>query len=228
MSRPSISACLITQDRAPLLPRLLANVAPAVDEIVALDGGSKDESPSILRAHPKVRFAERRFDDIASQKNHAISLARSDWVLMIDTDELLADSLKAALPSLVKACRARWFKFPRYWIAAMDPPRYVRAEGLYPDHCLRLFRNEPFWRYEPSRTLHEHFPREGRGPGKKLRGEGHIFHLDFLLNDRAARERKVRRYNEIRPDLVGVNEMYLYEDRPHEIKVCEEPWPAER
>ena len=225
-SRPTISACVVTQDRAPLLPRLLANLAPAVDEIVVVDGGSRDDSLEILRAHPAVRCGVRAFDNITRQKNHAISLARGDWVLVVDTDELLSDSLRAALPGLVRACRKRWYKLPRYWIAAEDPPRYVRAEPLYPDFQLRLFKNLPFFRYSDDRALHEHFPKEGRGPGAKIRGTCHIFHLDFLLHDRARREAKVARYDALDPRARDVNAMYLWEDRPHELRACEEPWPS--
>jgi len=223
--RPRLSVCLVTQDQAHLLPRLLGNIAPVADEIVAVDGGSKDGTEDVLRSHPKVRYERRRFDTITRQKNHAIALARGEWVLIVDSDELLSDSLRAALPELVRSCRKRWFKFPRYWLATGAPPRYVRADGLYPDHQLRLFRNAPIFRYTDERPVHHRFPREGRGPGVKLRGTAHIFHLDFLLNDRARREAKVARYDALDPAARETNHLYLWEDLPHEVRPCEEPWP---
>jgi glycosyltransferase involved in cell wall biosynthesis len=223
---PSLTVALVTQDQEALLPRLLENVAPIADEIVAVDGGSRDATPDILRAHPKVRYERRPFDTISRQKNHAISLARSDWVLVVDSDELLSDSLRTAVPSLLRACRKRWYKLPRYWIAALDPPRYVHADGLYPDFQLRLFQRLPVFRYTEDRAVHEHFPKEGRGPGAKLRGTCHIFHLDFLLNDRSKREAKVARYDALGPDRRETNRLYLFEDLPHEIRPCAEPWPS--
>ncbi|MBX3465403.1 MAG: glycosyltransferase family 2 protein [Planctomycetes bacterium] len=224
MSRPTLSVVVVTQDRAALLPRFLANVAPVADEIVAVDGGSKDATADVLQAHPKVRYARRDFDTFPRQKNHAISLATSDWVLVLDSDELLSAELRQALPNLLHACRKRWYKLPRYWLVSLDPPRYVHADALYPDHQLRLFRNAPFWRYEEQRVpLHERFPRDGRGPGKKLR-RGHILHLDFMLNDRATREAKVARYEQVWPGH-SANRAYLWEDLPHEMRACAEGLP---
>lgn len=224
MAKQTLSVCLVTQDQERLLPRLLENVAPVADEIVAVDGGSRDATAAILRAHPKVRYEHRPFDTITRQKNHAISLARCDWVLVIDSDELLSDSLRDALPSLIGACRRRWYKLPRYWLISEDPPRYVHADALYPDFQLRLFKNLPLFRYGEGQPVHHHFPRDGRGPGKKLRGWGHLFHLDFVLNDRAAREAKVARYEQVCPDH-SANRAYLWEDLPHEVRECKERLP---
>ena len=222
MSVPRLSVCLVTMDRAALLPGLLANVEGIADEIVVLDGGSRDESREVAAAHPKVRLSERPFDNAAAQKNHAIGLARGDWVLIVDTDELLGDRLRARIPALIRHPRRRWYKFARYWVTGTEPLVHVRTERLYPDWQLRLFRNDPFFRYEPGRPVHHRFPREGRGTGRRVRG-AHIFHFDFLLCDRAARERKVARYQALSPASATTNRMYLYEDVPHRIRRCREP-----
>lgn len=219
--RPTISVCVITQDQEKLLPGLLANVARVADEIVVVDGGSRDRTPEIAAREPKVKLVHRSFDDHATQKNHAIDQAGCDWVLIVDTDERLGERLIDRIPVLVTHPRRRWYKFPRYWVVEERPYRYVRSPDHYPDWQLRLFRNEPFFRYEAKKRVHHRFPRQGRGAGKKVRGS-HIFHLDFLLNDRAAREAKVARYTAIAPESASVHAMYLYEDQPHQIRDCRE------
>jgi glycosyltransferase involved in cell wall biosynthesis len=208
-------------DYAPLLPRLLANVQALADEIVLVDGGSEDRTVEVAERHPKVQLHRRPFDDAARQKNHAIGKARGDWVLIVDTDELLGDRLRRRIPGLLRHRRRRWFKFPRYWLAATDPLRYVAAPLLYPDWQLRLFRNLPFFRYEEGRPVHHRFPRRGRGPGARVR-RSHIFHLDFLLRDRPSREEKVARYGRKSPGSAETNRMYLYEDLPHRLRRCRE------
>ena len=104
----------------------------------------------------------------------------------------------------------------------VKPFRYVRSDKHYPDYQLRLFRNLPFFRYTDRSPIHGHFPREGRGRGRKLRG-CHLFHFDFLLNGRRRRRAKVRRYSTADPATAGTSAMYLWEEMPHRIRRCKEP-----
>jgi glycosyltransferase involved in cell wall biosynthesis len=220
---PSLSVCCIVQNNESLLPRMLRNVEPVADEIVAVDGGSTDSTVQILESHPKVRCLRRPFDSFPSQKNAAIEAAQGDWVLFIDSDELLSDTLSRMLPGLIRNRFLRWYKFPRYWLLSETPPTYVVADKLYPDYQLRLFRNLPFFRYEADRTVHERFPREGRGWGRKLR-KGHLIHLAFLTMSRADRERKAASYSGTNPEAHSTNRMYLWEELDHRIGSCSETW----
>lgn len=208
---------------AHFLPAVLKNVEPLTHEIVVVDSFSTDGTQELLREHPKVKMFQRRFaGDFGGQKNFAISQATGDWVLIIDSDELLGERLRARIPRLIQSRSYTHFKFPRYWLVASQPYRHVRSAAHYPDFQLRLFRNLPFFRYEPTKVVHTHFPREGRGPGKKVRRH-HIFHFDFMLKDRTTREEKFRRYAELEPSSRKTSTMYLYEDCVHKIKVCREP-----
>lgn len=223
MARPTLSVCVTSFDRVALLPRLLDNLAGVGDELVVLDTDSTDGSAELLAADPRVRLVQRPFDGHYGRlKNAVLYEARCEWILLVDSDELLGDTLRVRLPKLV---RSRWFshyKLPRYWLApGPGPLRHVHADGLYPDWQLRLFRNQPPFRYPDSAAVHEHFPREGRGRGRKLAG-CHLFHLDFLLNDRAAREAKVAHYGTGSAEAALTSRVYLWEDRPHELRRCRE------
>jgi len=220
---PTLSVCCIVQNNEALLPRFLANVERIADEIVAVDGGSTDATLEILRSNSRVRVVERPFDGFTNQKNAAIDAARGDWVLMLDSDELVSDVMATALPRLLRSRFRRWYKFPRYWLASEDPPMYVNSAKLYPDFQLRLFRNLPFFRYEAGRPVHERFPKRGRGWGRKLR-KGHVVHLAFLTMSREDRERKAAAYSALNPSQESTNMMYLREDSRHSIEPCHETW----
>jgi glycosyltransferase involved in cell wall biosynthesis len=75
-----------------------------VDDIVVVDGGSKDDSVSAATA-AGARVYVRAFDnDFAAQRNYGLSQLREcDWVLRFDDDERvgrgLAEMLQAALSS---------------------------------------------------------------------------------------------------------------------------------
>ncbi|HEY3131644.1 MAG TPA: glycosyltransferase family 2 protein [Acidobacteriota bacterium] len=221
MQRPSLSALVLAQDAAGFLPRVLANLRPLADEIIVLDGGSSDSTPEIAASEPKARLFYRFFEgDFAAQKNFGIEQCGADWVLVVDADELLSDTLRAQVPALIRSRRARWYKFPRYWVLADENPlRYIQSPLHYPDYQLRLFRNEPAFRYVPGHPVHQRFPREGRGPGKRLR-RGHIIHFAFALAGRADRESRVTRYTQQYSASSATNRIYLYEDYPHRVLPC--------
>jgi glycosyltransferase involved in cell wall biosynthesis len=215
VSKPlRLSAVVVAQDNERTIGPVLRQLAGLADEVVLVDGGSRDRTPEVALACPGLRFHHRPFDgSIARQKNFALDQALGEWVLLLDSDELLCDRALAAVPRLVRHPWNRWYKFPRLWLVEEDGrTRHAVSRLHYPDFQLRLFRNDPVFRYDLARSpIHHNFPKEGRGPGRKLRRE-HILHFDFLLNDRAAREAKVARYAAADPDSMNTHRMYLWED----------------
>jgi glycosyltransferase involved in cell wall biosynthesis len=208
---------------AHFLPYVLASVEDLADEIVVVDSFSSDCTREFLSSRPKVRLFQRTFvGHFGDQKNFAISQATGDWVLILDSDEILGDRLREHIPSLIRSRRRRYYKVPRYWILEGPPWHYVRSPVHYPDFQLRLFRNEPFFRYSKEKVVHTHFPRVGRGNGKKLPG-CHLFHFDFVLKDRQARWEKYERYVALEPGSRKTSRMYLFEDFDYRKVRCKEP-----
>lgn len=221
--KPTLSVLILAQNVEQLLPAVFANVRALADEIVVVDGGSLDGTVGVAQQEPKVRLFDRKFQgDFAAQKNYGLERCRGQWVLVVDADELLSDTLRTRIPRLIRSRRRRWYKMPRYWVVSQTPPfHHVRSPMHYPDHQLRLFRNEAPFRYCSDRPVHEHFPREGRGCGKRL-GGGHIFHFAFALTSRAQRQARAARYTGLFVASAGTNQIYLYEDHSHEILPCRE------
>jgi glycosyltransferase involved in cell wall biosynthesis len=219
----TLSVAIVTQNFAHFLPRAIGSVHEIADEVVVVDGGSQDATEAVVRSFARARYVRREFTgDIGAQKNFAFAQCEKDWVFAIDSDELLGPIGRDVVRRAIESRRARWYKLPRYWLASERPLCYVEDRMLYPDWQLRLFRNDPFFRYTEERRIHHRFPKEGRGPGRKL-PFGHIFHFDLLFNDRARREAKVARYLGLAPGEGETHRSYLYEDRPHRILPCAEP-----
>ena len=218
-----LSVCVITQDSAHCIARTLKSVEPICDEIIVVDGGSKDETADIVKSFEKVRYYLRPWNgNYIEQKNWAISKAHGDWVLSIDTDEIVGEHIKQNISRHMKSNRHNSYIFPRYWLCSESPLLYVDAKNLYPDYQQRLFRNIPKFRYTKDRTIHHKFPKGLQGRGKKAK-DSHLFHFAFLHRDRSKRENIVKTRKKMEPLTDRINRsQYLFEDRPHRIRRCKE------
>ena len=99
MSTRDIYPVLITRDAAATIERTLASLA-AFPEVVVYDNGSTDETIERCRRFANVRVETGDFFGYGKTKNHAVSLARGDWVLSIDADEYVSEALLAELETL--------------------------------------------------------------------------------------------------------------------------------
>ena len=120
----------------------LASVAPFADEILVVDSGSTDDTPEIARRHG-ARVESKEWLGFGRQKQYAVSIARNDWVLCLDTDERVSEELAASIRDSFSTPRykayrvARRNRFLGRWLA--------HGEG-YPDWTLRMFhRTSASW-----------------------------------------------------------------------------------
>ncbi len=220
---PRLSVTVVTQDQAAALTGLLANVESFAHEIVVVDGGSRDETEAVARAHPLVRYVRRPWDGhFGRQKNASFEHATGDWILHLDTDERVGEKLRERLPELM-AARHDFYRVPMYWLAQEEPLVYVSTPKHYPCEVPRLFRNEPEFRYEETgHPVHVTFPKAIRRRMKKIKG-AHIFHYVLAWLSREELRAKVARYEAAEPGSGETNAAYyLYWERPHELKACRE------
>ena len=84
-----LSLSMLMRDEAERLAACLASVADFVDEMVIVDTGSKDDSVAIAERCGATVHQLPWPGDFAPARNHALSLCRGDWVLVLDADEQL-------------------------------------------------------------------------------------------------------------------------------------------
>ncbi len=80
------------------------NIAHAIqsalfaDEIIIIDSFSTDKTKEIcLGFGNKIKFFEKSFLGYGQQKNFAASLAKGEWILNIDSDEVISEELKSQI-----------------------------------------------------------------------------------------------------------------------------------
>jgi len=78
---------MIVRNEEKNLPRVLRSVEGLVDEIVIVDTGSTDRTVEVaISSGARVEhFAW--CDDFSAARNHALSFAREDWILVLDADD---------------------------------------------------------------------------------------------------------------------------------------------
>jgi hypothetical protein len=182
-----LSATVIAQDEEGALPGCLASLRGFCDEIVVVDGGSRDKTREVASA-AGARLLERPFDDYARQHEFARAEARGEWVLSIDADERASPELWRELGVLGDPFDG---ELSAYSLPFKNHFRgvWLRHGGFWPDRHVRLFRREAC-RYDLSRPVHEKLIVDGRV------GALHAPVLHFTYGSLAHCLAKMERYGE--------------------------------
>lgn len=115
------------------------------------------------------------------------------WMLHLAADEIPSAALAAQVAETIAAGDVTHALFPRRWLYP-DADSYLAQWPWRPDYQPRLLRNDPALLRFPAKL---HDPVRAVGPYRHLRAP--IYHANLLLQDVASRERKVARYEAIRP-----------------------------
>ncbi|MDO5969973.1 glycosyltransferase family 2 protein [Flavivirga aquimarina] len=131
-----ISGVIITFNEEEHLEKCLKSLVGVVDEIVVVDSFSTDKTLEICKAH-NVVLIQNKFEGYIEQKNYAISQAKYDYILSLDGDEALSDTLKE---SILKV-KEHWV-FDGYYCNRLNNycGQWIKHSDWYPDKKLRLFK----------------------------------------------------------------------------------------
>lgn len=133
-----ISAVVHTYNEEENIGRCLASLAWA-DERIVVDMGSTDSTAKLAKKykasvlhHPYTGFVE-------PARNFGIEHAQGDWVLIVDADEEVPQTLAAFLQRSTSDRQADYFRIPRKTIIF---DRWIKHTGWWPDYQIRFFRKD--------------------------------------------------------------------------------------
>lgn len=89
--QPTLSLCMIVKNEEENLGKCLSLARPHVDEIVIVDTGSTDRTLEIARQYADVLDEIEWPGSFSVARNHSLSLAKSDYILILDGDEYIED-----------------------------------------------------------------------------------------------------------------------------------------
>jgi tetratricopeptide (TPR) repeat protein len=182
-----LSLCMIVRDEQEMLPRCLAAVAEAVDEIVIVDTGSTDATIEIARSFGARVIEHGWTGSFAQARNVSFDAAGGDWLMYLDADELLVREDAALLRSLTgRTWREAFYLSETNYTG--DP-----EDGTAVTHnALRVFRNRPEYRFEG--RLHEQIAQRLPGylPERLEATSVRVEHYGYLGVVRDSREKSRR------------------------------------
>lgn len=105
------------------------------DEVLICDTGSEDSTLDIAKRFSNVTIVQRPFIGFGPTHNVASSLAKHDWILSIDSDEVVSMALANEIQAL-SLSRDSVYSFPRH---NEYNGKWIRWCGWHPDRQIRLY-----------------------------------------------------------------------------------------
>lgn len=137
MDKKKISFAIIAHNEADKIIRTIESILWA-DEIVVVNCGSNDNTEQILSDYKSVKIINiENNPNLDISKNISISSCTCDWIFSLDADEVVSDSLKVEIISILsKESQYSGYYIPRVNYFLGSPLKYSMN---YPDYVLRLF-----------------------------------------------------------------------------------------
>ena len=140
------------------------------DEIIVVNNSSTDKTLEIAKKYTSNIFNRKNNMMLNVNKNFGFTKAKSDWILCLDSDEIVMPELAKEIKKVIQKS-----KIDGYWIPRKNIifGKWIEHTGWYPDYQLRLIRNGKG--KFPEKHVHEMI--EVKGETRKLKG--HLLHYNY-------------------------------------------------
>lgn len=109
----SLSAVVLSCNSEKKIANCLASLANWADEIILVDGASQDRTLEIAKSF-KVRIYSHSFlGSFAEERNFGTQKAKGEWILQLDSDEVVSDNFKKKCEQVLPDTECVAFKFRR-------------------------------------------------------------------------------------------------------------------
>lgn len=130
-----LSAVIITLNEERNIRRCIESLQGVADEIIVVDSYSTDNTRIIVESLG-ARFVEHPFEGHIQQKNFALTCAQHEWILSLDADEALDNTLRASILEVKQSGKGNGYSMNRLTNYCGHWARHC----WYPDTKVRLIR----------------------------------------------------------------------------------------
>jgi len=145
----SLSLIMIVKDEDNKIDQCLRNIYLAFDEIIIVDTGSKDNTKKIAESYGAKVFDFEWCNDFSSARNFALSKCTSDWILILDADEVIEPNQINEIRNLINITKKDAFLLNNIEINKNYITGECKQDKVIPQgKVVRLFRNLPHLKYK--------------------------------------------------------------------------------
>lgn len=132
-----ISAAIVSFNEAEKLEKCLQSIKDFVDEIVVIDLGSKDDTKKVGEKFGAKIYDHKHVGFVEKVRDFSISKTSNDWILVLDPDEQIPDTLKIKLKEIINSDKYTAVNIPRKNIFF---GKWISHTNWWPDKHVRFFK----------------------------------------------------------------------------------------
>ena len=132
----NLTVVILTKNEEENIMDVIKNAAQLTKKILIVDSGSTDKTVEFAKAAGAQVIYREWDNDFAAQRNFALKNIVTEWVLYLDADERLTESLIAEIKKVVNESKKALYKFERRTSAFGKDFKYG---VLSPDYVKRMF-----------------------------------------------------------------------------------------
>jgi len=166
-----LSVVIITFNEEKNIGRCIDSVKNVADEIIVVDSCSTDKTAEIAKSKG-AEVILQPFLGYVEQKNMALEVANSDFVLSLDADEALDKTLESSILEAKNDFNFKGYSMNR---CTNYCGKFIRHGAWYPDKKLRLIdKQNAYWGGD---NPHDKMILKDESPIKHLKGD--ILHYSY-------------------------------------------------
>ena len=132
-----ISAVILTRNEELMINDCLKSLKGIADEIVIVDDYSTDKTIEIAKKYTKNIFLHKGQGYVEPSRNFAIDKATHEWILVLDADERIPESLAKQLKEIALENTKNVITIPRKNIIFN---KWMKGGIWWPDYQIRFFK----------------------------------------------------------------------------------------
>jgi glycosyltransferase involved in cell wall biosynthesis len=135
--RPTVCGVVLALNAADVIDGCLKSLA-WTDQLIVLVDAATNDSTAVQAQTAGADVHYRAFTTFADQRNVALELSTTDWILFVDADERVTPSLSSEVREVVDQDPS----VVGFWVPRKNiiRGRWIKHAGWYPDRQLRLLR----------------------------------------------------------------------------------------
>lgn len=138
-----LSVIILTKNDEEIIAKCLENIKDQDWEIIVVDSYSTDKTLDIVRKY-KIKVYQNHFIDFSSQRNYALGLTHGDWILYLDSDEVVTEEFRQAVKRITETIENDG---PVAYFVRRDN-YFLGKKWGYIDRMQRLFKKSAFQKWE--------------------------------------------------------------------------------